>query len=100
MRRILTIGCCAVLALALSAPAYAQSWTLEASGGWATPTSDVGSTLSTGWELAFAAGPRISEWFSLLGELGYAVTPVKQSVLQEFQAPNGHGQILTLAIDP
>jgi hypothetical protein len=101
MKRTLTMGCCcAVIALTIAAPAYAQSWAMEASGGWSTPVSDISSTLSTGWSADFAAGHQFSGWFSLLGELGYSAMPVKQSVLTAFQAPHGQGQILTLGIDP
>lgn len=101
MRRSLTVGCCcAAMAITIAVPAYAQSWAVEVSGGWATPVNDIGSTLSTGWAADFAAGHQFSGWFSLLGEIGYAVMPVQQSVLQAFQAPNGNGQILTLGIDP
>lgn len=35
-----------------------------------------------------------------MGEFGYSVLPVPQRVLDQFQAPNGRGQILTLGIDP
>ncbi|HEX4347488.1 MAG TPA: hypothetical protein VHZ73_07940 [Vicinamibacterales bacterium] len=100
MKRTLTIACCcAAIAIGTASPARAQS-VIEASGGWTTPLSDIRSTLSTGWDVDFAAGRQFSGWFSLLGEFGYSVMPVKQSVLLQLQAPNGRGQILTLGIEP
>jgi hypothetical protein len=101
MKRILIIvGFCAALAATAATPAYAQSGVLEFGFGWSTPVNDVGSTLSTGWNADFAPGRQFNNWLSLFGEFTYTVTPVKQSVLQAFQAPNGHGRIITLGLEP
>jgi outer membrane protein with beta-barrel domain len=98
MKCLLGIVCCVLAAAA--APAYAQSWEVEVSGGSATPVSDIGSRLSTGWNFDFAAGRQLTGWLSLLGDFGFAAMPVPASVLQEFNAPVGRGRIITLALDP
>ena len=91
---------CFCFVAAIAAPVDAQTWAIEVAGGSTTPVSDIGSRLSTGWNFNFAAGRQFNDWFALMGEFGYGVMPVPQSVLDQFQAPNGRGDILTIGIDP
>jgi opacity protein-like surface antigen len=91
----------AVAVLAAASPVMAQSgWTAEFSGGTATPVDDIGSRLSSGWDVDLAAGYQFNRWVSVLGDFGFAGMAVPDSVLQEFNAPDGHGRIVTLMVNP
>jgi hypothetical protein len=87
--------------IATCRPASAQAgWTAEVGGGTATPVSDIGSRLSSGWNLSTAAGYQFGHVFALLGDFEFSGMGVPGSVLQEFSAPDGHGRILALSVDP
>ena len=91
----------AVAVLGIASPALAQSgWTAEFSGGTATPVGDIGSRLSTGWDVDLGAGYQFNRWLAVLGDFGFAGMAVPDTVLQEFNAPDGHGRIVTLMVNP
>ncbi len=92
----------AAVLLGVATPLFAQTagWTLQFSAGAAAPTSDISSRLSTGWGLDVGAGYRFTGWFDVLGEFGFAGMGVPSSVLQELQAPDGHGRIFSLNLEP
>ncbi len=98
-RSILVLA--AVAVMAACGPAYAQAgWTADVAGGTATPVSDISSRLSSGWDFSAAAGYQFGRVFALLGDVQFAGMGVPGSVLQEFSAPDGHGRIFALSIDP
>jgi opacity protein-like surface antigen len=92
----------AVVALSTASPLFAQpaDWAVEFSGGTATPMNDISSRLSTGWDVNAGLGYQLNSWLSLLGEGGVARMGVPANVLQELNAPNGHGRIFSLTVGP
>src|SRR5579864_8570804 len=95
-------GIVGVLAFATAGPLAAQpaGWSVEFSGGSATPVSDISSRLATGWDLNTGVGYRFTQWFSLFGEFAFARMPIPQDVLQQLQAPDGHGHIMSINAEP
>jgi len=92
----------AVVVFAAAAPLRAQppGWTLSLDVGAATPTSDISSRLSTGWNVDAGVGYEFNSWLSLFGDFAFARMGVPADVLQESSAPDGHGRILALTVDP
>ena len=96
-----TMAIVGFVAVTAAAPVFAQSnWTAEISGGAAAPVGDIGSRLNTGWDFDFSGGYQFTDWLSLLGDFGFAGFGVPANILQEFNAPVGHGRIVTLSLDP
>jgi hypothetical protein len=56
--------------------------------------------LATGWGLDGAVGYQFAPWFTMLGEFGFARMGVPADILQQLQAPDGHGWIYSLNVDP
>ena len=98
----MTAATVCVLVFGLAAPTVAQpgGWALEFSGGSATPTSDISSRLATGWDINTGLGYRFNSYFTLFGEFGFANMPIPPDVLQQLQAPEGHGHVLSLNAEP
>jgi len=92
----------AVVLLGIAAPLRAQppGWTLAFDVGAATPTSDISSRLSTGWNVDAGLGYQFNSWLSLFGDFAFARMGVPADVLQELSAPDGHGHIVALTVDP
>ena len=85
----------------MARPVRAQAgWTVEFSGGTATPVADISSRLSSGWGLDVGGGYQFNRWISVLGDLGWSGMAVPDHVLQELSAPDGHGRIVTLMLNP
>jgi hypothetical protein len=96
-----TVGALVAVLIGVNAPAYAQSaWTVSFGAGAAAPTSDIASRLSTGWDIDAAVGYQLAPWLTMLGEFGFARMGVPADLLQQFQAPDGHGRIYSLNVDP
>ncbi len=45
-------------------------------------------------------GYRFAPWFALMGEFNFSNMGIPMNVLQESQAPDGHGHILSLNLEP
>ena len=90
-------------ALFFAAPSlYAQpaGWTLEFGAGGAGPTGGISERLNAGWDVDAGVGYRFAPWFTLMGEFGVAGLHVPDTILQEAQAPDGHGRIYSLNVEP
>jgi len=88
--------------LGFATPALAQppGWTIEFAGGGAAPMSDLSGRLTAGWDLNTGVGYQFAPWFTLLGEFNFTEMGIPDDVLAEAQAPDGHGHIFSLNIEP
>src|SRR5579864_2759403 len=100
MRRIIVVVGVALFGAARPLLAQSAGWTVEFSGGVVAPTSDISSRLSTGWNIDAGLGYQFTSWLTLFGEFGFARMGVPADILQQFTAPEGHGRIVTLTVDP
>jgi hypothetical protein len=91
-----------LLVIAGAAPAIAQpkGWTIEFAAGGAAPASDLSGRLTAGWDVNTGVGYRFTDWFTLMSEFNFAGMGVPDTVLQESQAPDGHGHIFSLNLEP
>ena len=98
----LTIVITGVVLFSCATPLLAQpaGWTVEFSGGVAAPSNDIASRLSTGWSVDAGLGYDFTSWFAVLGEFGFTGMQVPADVLQQLAAPDGHGRIFSLTVDP
>lgn len=98
MRRTLTLA----FVVLTATPALAQppGWTLQFAVGGAAPTSDLSGRLTAGWDFNAGVGYQFAPWFTLLSELDFAAMGIPDTVLAEAQAPEGHGHIFSLNIEP
>ena len=91
-----------LFAVLTASPAFAQppGWTLQFAVGGAAPASDLSGRLTAGWDLNTGVGYRFAPWFVLMSEFDFAEMGIPDDVLAEAQAPEGHGHIFSLNIEP
>ncbi len=99
MKRMVLTG---FVLLCAATPALGQSsaWTFELGAGGAAPTSDLSGRLTAGWDVDAGVGYRFTDWFTVMGEFGVAGFGVPQSILDQAQAPDGHGHIYSINVEP
>ena len=85
---------------ATSSHAQSSGWTVDLAAGGVAPTGDLSGRLTAGFGVNAGVGYQFWPWFDLLGEIGFAGLGVPPSLLQEAQAPDGHGHLLTISAEP
>ena len=85
-----------------AAPSFAQApgVTLQVGFGGAAPTSDLSGRLTAGWDVNVGAGYEFTPWFALMTEFNFAQMGIPDAVLADAQAPDGHGHIFSLNVEP
>jgi opacity protein-like surface antigen len=91
-----------IFTVVIAAESFAQpaGWTLQFGVGGAAPTSDLSGRLTAGWDFNAGVGYRFAPWFVLMSEFNFAGMGIPDNVLADAQAPDGHGHIFSLNIEP
>jgi outer membrane protein with beta-barrel domain len=99
MKRIAAV---IIVTLCAGSSVFAQEsrWTVEFAVGGAAPTDDLSGRLTTGWDVNAGVGYRFRPWFTLMSEFDFAGMGIPDDVLAEAQAPEGHGHLFSLNLEP
>jgi hypothetical protein len=100
MKRTMIVLLCLLLELTKRVSGQSSGWAAEFAGGAATPMSGIADRLSTGGDLTAGVGYKFNRRFVVTGEFGWANMPIPPDALKTLQAPDGHGRILSLSVEP
>jgi hypothetical protein len=91
-----------LLALAISAPAFAQfsHFTGFVGGGFTQPINPIATRLDTGWNVAAGAGVNANHHLGLMLDFNFNDMPVNGTYLSQVQAPDGHVRTWGFTLDP